>query len=196
MEKKYTEEDIRLILEEVVLAHQMFLTKNGVAWEPDAERFIEWLGGYSKYCLPYRAQEWEEKIRELIYNPKVLKPWVQMTPELKKYLDDDKDTIIRALYHYMDAAEVMEVYANTHSWEEVKRTVDNLHLLGWGFGCLRDILLDYSLMGTEFVERFDPISLDRDKNRKKAYLERKAYLESAHKLIDVLNGEVQRRQKI
>ena len=90
----------------------------------------------------------------------------------------------------------MEAYATTHSWEEVKRTVDNLHLLGWGFGCLRDILLDYSLMGTEFVERFDPISLDSDKNRKKAYLERKAYLENAHSLIDVLNGEVQRRQKI
>ncbi len=128
----------------------------------------------------------EKNIRDLVYNPKVLKPGVTITKELKAYLDYDKDCIIRALYHFIDAAEVMETYATTKSWEEVERTINNQGHSGFTFSCLRDVLLDYSIMGVEFIDRFDPDSISTDDERKKAYIERKAYLEQMGKLINDL----------
>ena len=196
MEKKYTSKDIRKILESVVVSTQLFLTKNGKVWDPEAEEFINYLNSFTKYCFPFRCDDWEKNIRELVYGPKVLKPGIEITNKLKEYLDYDKDIIINAIYHYIDAAEVMEAYATTHSWEEVQRIVNNQGHGGYTFECLRDILLDYALMGTEFADRFSPNSINKDENFKKAYLERKAYLEQIRKLTRVLNHEVSRKRKI
>ena len=195
MEKKYSSKDIINILERVVIHHQLHLTKDGKIYSPDAEEIIEWLNSYKKYCLPFRSDAWENSIRELLYHPKVLKPWIVITEDLKKYLDDDKRCIMLALYHYMDAAEVMDTYATTKSWEEVEKTIENQGHTGHTFACMRDILLDYSLMGVEFVERFDPDSLEKNKDRKKAYLERKNYLEQVEKCINILNEECKRQSK-
>ena len=195
MEKKYSSKDIINILERVVIHHQLHLTKDGKIYSPDAEEIIEWLNCYKQYCLPFRSDAWENSIRELLYHPKVLKPWVVITEDLKKYLDDDKRCIMLALYHYMDAAEVMDTYATTKSWEEVEKTIENQGHSSHTFACMRDILLDYSLMGVEFIERFDPDSLEKCKERKKAYLERKNYLEQVEKCINILNEECKRQSK-
>ncbi len=192
MKKKYSSKDIINILERVVIHHQLHLTKDGKIYSPDAEEIIEWLNSYKQYCLPFRSDAWENSIRELLYNPKVPRPGVVITEDLKKYLDDDKRCIMLALYHYIDAAEVMETYATTKSWEEVAKTVENQVHTSHTFSCMRDILLDYSLMGVEFIERFDIDSLKSSKNRKKAYLERKQYLEQIKRCANVLNKEYKR----
>lgn len=195
MEKKYTSEDIKTILEKVVVSHQWYLTRDGKIYEPEAEEFINWLNSFTKYCFPFRSDVWKNNIRELIYNPKVPRIGVKITDELKDYLDEDKSCIIGALYHFIDAAEVMEVYATTKSWEEVARTVSNQGHSGHTFSCMRDVLLDYSLMGVEFIDRFDPDSINKDKNRKKAYIERKHYLEQIEKLATVLNDKCKQLSK-
>ena len=195
MKKKYNSKYIRNILEGVVLSAQLYLTKNGRIWDPEAEEFINYLNGFTKYCYPFRCDDWKKNIREIIYSPKVPRPGVEITDELKEYLDMDKTIIINAIYHFIDAAEVMEVYAKTHSWDEVEKTVNNQGHSGLTFGALRNILLDYALMGTEFADRFSPHSVDVDENFRKAYLERKEYLDQIKKLTSILNDEVTRKLK-
>ena len=190
MKKEYTSEDIKNILENVVLYTQFYITKNGKICVPEAEELINWLNSFTKYCFPFKYDDWEKNIRKLVYEePEIPRPGVKITKELQDYLDNDKESIIQALYHYIDAAEIMDIYAKTKSWEKVTKTLKNQGHSGYTFSCLKDILLDYSLIGVEFINRFDPNLINRDKERKKVYLERKSYLEQLENNIKVLNDE-------
>ncbi len=53
---------------------------------------------------------------------------------------------------------------------------------GLTFSGLLNIMVQYSLIGVDFVDRYDPSRIKRDKNFKKIYNQSKSYIENRSQL--------------
>lgn len=175
MEKivNYGVEDIERILIDVKQCKQFFITKNGQLYSLEAENFLEWINGYTKYCLPEMVESWKQNVRNLIYSPIVLKPRLECTQELQTLVDDRDFYIIDSLFNYMDAGKIMQVFAETGSWDEVENAIRKQGHSGYTFSGISNVMLQYSPHGVDFINRFDPDRPNRDKIFKKIYNKKK-----------------------
>lgn len=180
--KKYDSKKIKEVLNEVRICSLLYCTKNGKVYSTSAEEYIEWLGQFAKYCIPEMANEWKNAIRKIIYSTVVPKPQYKNDPRVKEIIDNDEYVIIDKLYNFMDAAEIMKKYDETHSWECVEELVSNQGHSGWTFSGLSNVMIQYSLIGIDFIEKFDPSRTSRDQEFKKYYDQAQNYINTRQAL--------------
>lgn len=183
MEKnKYNSKQLEKILDEVRACTLFFVTKNGKIDCPSAEEYLTWINQYSKYCIPEMAESWKENVRKIIYSPLVPKPEHQDNPIAKDLINNNNYVIIDNLYNFMNAGKIMQVYNDTKSWEEVDKVLTEQGHSGYTFSGLLNVIIQYSLIGVEFVDKYDPNRIKRDKNFKKVYNQSKSYIENRTEL--------------
>lgn len=124
------------------------------------------------------AESWKENVRKIIYSPLVPKPEHQDSLISKELIENNNYVIIDNLYNFMDAGKIMQTYNDTKSWEEVDKVLAEQGHSGWTFSGLLNIMIQYSLIGVNFVDRYDPDRIKRDKNFKKVYNTSKNYIEN------------------
>ena len=174
--KKYNTEKIKEIINEIRIHSLLCCTEKGNVVSSLAEEYLNWLGEYSKYCIPETQQEWQETIRNILYNVVVAKPKYKDDLKIKETLENNEYAIIDNLYNFMDAGEIMKKYAETHSWKIVEELVREQGHSGWTFSGLSNILIKYSLIGVDFIEKFDPDRIIRDENFREYYNKAKEYM--------------------
>ena len=178
MEKlKYGSKEIERILDEVRINSLLFITQNGKIFSSEAEKFIEWINEYSKYCIPEKKEKWQQETRKIIYSPLVPKPEHKDKPETHEIIRYNNFAIIDSLYNFIYAGRIMEIYDKTKSWKEVEEELHEQGHSGMTFAGLIFTLIEYSLIGPEFTDLFDYSRIERDKEFKKVYLKKKKYLE-------------------
>ncbi len=182
MEKTRYDFDIRRILNEIRICTWLQCTDNGKIYSPSAEEYLSWLGQFKKYCIPEMASEWEITIRKIIYSTVVLKAQFKDDPRAQEIIDDDDCSIINSLHHFMDAGEIMKIYDETHSWEEVYELLQDQMHTGSTFSGLSDVIIQYSLIGVDFIDRFDSDRVVRDREFRKNYNKSKKYINSRQEL--------------
>lgn len=183
MEKnKYGSEYLGEILDEVRACTLLYVTKNGKISCSSAEEYLNWINQYSEYCIPEMVESWKANIRKLIYSPLVPKPGHQDDSIVKDIIENNNYMIIDNLYNFMDAGKIMQTYNDTKSWEEVDKVVNEQGHSGYTFSGLMNIMIQYSLIGVDFVDRYDCNRMKRDKKFKKMYNEAKNYIENRTEL--------------
>lgn len=179
---KYSSEQLRKILDEVRTNSLLFCTKNGKIDCTSAEEYLMWISQYSIYCIPEMKESWEENTRKLIYSPLVPKPQHRDDLYVKEMIENNNYAIIDNLYNFMDAGKIMQTYHDTKSWEEVDKAVKEQGHSGWTFSGVLNIMIQYSLIGVDFVDRYDPNRIKRDKEFQKEYNKAKSYVENRTRL--------------
>lgn len=169
-EIKYSSKQLEKILEEVRSCYLFFCTKEGKIYCSSAEEYLSWINNYSRYCIPEMAEEWKKNIRELIYSPLVPQPKYLDDSVVQEIIKKNNDRIIDDLYNYIDAAKIMQAYNDTKSFEEVDKVIEKQGHSGYTFSGLLNIIIHYSLMGTDFVDRYDPSRIKRDREFKDIYI--------------------------
>lgn len=180
--KKYGYQEIKDILEEVRICTLLCCTDGGKVYSSSAEEYIQWLEQFAKYCIPEMANEWKERIRTIIYSVIAVKPKYENDPSIKREIRNNEYVIIDSLYEYMNAAEIMEAYDKTKSWEYVNQILSEQGHTGWTLSGLSNIMIQYSLIGVDFIEKFAPNRISRDSKFKKRYKQAKEYLENRQEL--------------
>ena len=169
-ENKWSLEKLESMLDEVRLYTLFHITKNGKIYSTVAEGYLKYISKYSKYCIPEMADGWINTIRNLIYNDVlVLNQQYQNDSSAKQLIKDNNYEIIDNLYNFMDAGVIMEVYNNTHSWEEVDKVLKSQGHSGFTFSGLLNVMIKYSVIGADFADRYAALELKRDSDLKKAY---------------------------
>lgn len=175
---KYNTKQLEEILDGVRACTLLFVTKNGKIDCPSAEEYLTWINQYSKYCIPEMAENWKETVRKIIYSPLVPKPEHQNNPITKDLIENNNYVIVDNLYNFMDAGEIMQTYNDTKSWEEVDKVIKEQGHSGYTFLGLENVMIQYSLIGVEFIDRYDYNRTKRDKDFKKLYNKSKSYVEN------------------
>ena len=174
--KKYNPQKISEIINDIRICTLLYCTKNGKVYSSSAEEYIKWLGEFSKYCIPEMKNDWMDTIRKIVYGVVVTKPKFSDDPAIQEIIRNNEYAIIDNLYNFMNAAEIMKVYDETHSWECVNYIVKKQGHSGWTFSGLSNTLIQYSLIGVDFIEKFDPNSINRDKDFKEYYNKTQEYI--------------------
>ncbi len=189
--KKYDLQKIREILDEVRVCTLLCCTQNGKVYSPAAEEYIKWLEGFAQYCIPEMKNNWGDTIRKIIYSVAVAKPQFDNDPDIEKAIFDNENAIIDSLYNFMNAAQIMKIYDETHSWKYVGDMLKEQGHSGWTFSGLANILIQYSLMGVDFIEKFDPNRIKRDNNFKEYYYKASEYITARQtlnkKLVQIIS---------
>lgn len=173
--KKYSSEEISEILEDVKTCAQLFCTKNNKVYSDMAEEFINSMGEYAKYCYPEMASRWKHKIRENIYGPLVPRGFMPINDIIEGTIRTRKMAIIDTLFNFVNAGEIMRIYDETHSWEEIDRILDIQGHTGSTFAALISILILYWPLGVAFTDRYDPTRIDVNEKFKIDYEQAKEY---------------------
>lgn len=82
----------------------------------------------------------------------------------------------------MNAGKIMQTYNNTKSWKEVDKIMEEQGHSGWTFSGLSNIMIQYSLIGADFIDRYDPHRVERSKDFKNIYDKSKNYIENRTEL--------------
>lgn len=167
--KKYSPKEISEILDDVKTCAQLFCTKNNKIYSDMAEEFINRMGEYAKYCYPEMASRWKHKIRENIYGPLLLSGFIPINDRIERILRIRKRTIIDTLLNFINAGEIMRIYDETHSWEEIDRILYNQGHTGSTFAALISILILFWPLGVAFTDRYDPERKDINEKFKVDY---------------------------
>ena len=167
--KKYNYDKIKEILNEIRHSTLLCCTKNGKIYSSSAEEYLKWLGEFAKYCLPEKVEEWNENIRKILYSVIVPKHKFKDDPHVKRIVESNEYAIIDSLYNFMNAAEIMETYDKTNSWECVREKIKEQGHTGFTFSGLSNVMIEYSKIGVEFIENLDPDRINRDESFKKYY---------------------------
>lgn len=125
--------------------------------------------------------EWKENTRKIIYSPLVPKPKFRNDSITKSLIEADDYTIIDNLYNFMDAGRIMKTFDEIKSFEKVREVIREQGHSGYTFSGMASVMLQYSSIGVEFIDRFCP-NMIKDKEFKKLYLKRKQYVEERKKL--------------
>lgn len=174
MEKvMYGTQQIKDILREVVICTRLSCTKNGKVYSPKAEEFLQWINEYTKYCIPEEVENWKRITRELIYSPIALKLDSMATCEIQRLIDSKEYQIIDDLFNFINAGVIMEMYHTTHSWDEVSDVITKQGHTGWTFSGLCNKILQFSIYGTEFIDKYYPDRINRDEEFKRVYMKAK-----------------------
>lgn len=179
---KYNSTELERILDEVRACNLFFITKNGKINCPSAEDYLAWINQYSRFCIPEMKESWEETTRNIIYSPLVPKPEYQDDSLAKELVESNNYAIIDYLYNFMDAGRIMQTYDETKSWEKVDEVLDEQGHSGLTFSGLMNVIIQYSKIGADFVDRYDPDRVKRDRIFKAYYKKSKDYLENRTEL--------------
>lgn len=179
---KYDSKMLKDILDDVRVCTLLYCTKNGKVHSDSAEEFLSIISEYSRYCIPEMGQKWQEDIRKIVYSPLVPRPGFEILPHTKSLVASSDYEIIDTLYNFINAGIIMQIYDENHSWEEVEMAIDKQGHSGYTFSGLANVMIEYSRIGVEFIERFDPDRIDRDDKFKEIYLKQKEYQEKRNEL--------------
>lgn len=174
--------DLNEILDEVRVCTLLCCTKNGEIYSASAEKYLKWLEEYTKFCIPEMVNEWKESTRKIVYSPLVPKQEARNNSRTKELIIYDNYRIIDELYNFMDAGKIMQTFDETHSWEKVRQVVREQGHSGFTFSGMAIVILKYSLIGVEFVDRFCSYII-KDKELKKIYMKQKQYINKRKKCI-------------
>lgn len=166
---KYGSKEIKEIINNVRICTLLRCTKSSLIYSSLAEEYLEWINEYSKYCIEEMKSKWEEDIRRIVYNPLIIEPEFKDNEDSLKLIENNNNVIIDHLFDYMNAGLVMKAYDETGSWEEVDKVLDEQGHSGYTFSGLENILLLYALIGVDFINKYDPNRIKRDRKFKKIY---------------------------
>lgn len=153
-EINYSYEELVNILQEVRLCKTSGVTVKEKFECPSAELFLTWINGFSKYCIPEKAEVWKRTIRNILYKPSFPKPEDSNVLSDQELINIENNAIIEYLYPFMDAGRVMQVYHNTNSWEAVDELIKKQGLPKTDFGGLTNKMIQFSPIGFHFVDRY------------------------------------------
>lgn len=164
------------------VAFCFLVLKNGKIYCSGAEEYLMWINQYSEYCIPEMVETWKEDIRKIIYSPLVSKLQNKEDLYVQELIENNNYEIIDNLYNFMDAGKIMQVYNDTKSWEEVDKLVKVQGHSGWTFSGLLTVMIQYSLIGVDFVDRYDTGRIKRDREFNKVYNDAKSYVNNRAEL--------------
>lgn len=122
----------------------------------EAEEFLAWLNTYTKYCFLEQKEKWQRITRETLYQE--LNPAYQV-PNIWSNIYYR----IEILHDFMNAGEIMQVFDEAKSWEEVDKILDKEGYPDDAITRLTNLLITFWPHGVEFVDRYLKDRLEQDK---------------------------------
>ena len=160
---KYSQIDMQELIEEIRITTKINEKNNKNIEIKNAEDFLRYINNYSKYCTEDKKQLWKNTTSSLIYSPLVLNDGVKITPHIEQLINESDIEILDELYAYLCAGEIMEKYNKTKSWNEIDKILDRRKYSRYEFEKISDILIEYSSIGVNFIEKYDIKRLKKDK---------------------------------
>jgi len=184
---KYGINEIEKILQDITTSTLEKKTKDGKIYSSLAEEFLDWINEYTKYCIPEQVDNWKKIIRETIYSHYVSR---QKNDACTRLINDSEDHIIYILYSFMYAGEIMRIYNETKSWDEVKKITDQIT---YEYEKTSDIIIQFFPYGAEYIDRFDWHRYNRNNELKQKYMEAKQAQEQRQNLNQRLVNTLSKR---
>ena len=169
MSRKYSYQDIKEVINDVRICSMQKKTKNSKIYSLKAEEFIDWMSEYSKYCALDMQEKWNNCVRELTYNILIPKNAYVTNDKVKEILKYSDYSWIDKIYNFVDAGDVMKVYSETNSLEEVYKVLKEQGHSGYTFSGMSIVVMAFSTFGVEFIDRFDATRPKRDEKFAKMY---------------------------
>lgn len=146
--------NFKAVLDSVRTAKVFSIEIEGKLYSVEAEKYLKWINQYSLYCDKEKREAWRKITREIIYGARVVGP--QVKDDMKRYqlLESNNLEIEAAIYHFVNAGQVMKIYQETGSWEMVDDELKKQGHTGATFTSLINVLLQFSNFGAEFIERY------------------------------------------
>lgn len=161
------------------ISRKLFITKNGIPYCLETEELIESFECFKPYLWKDMKDSFMEEMRKLCYSPIVPKIEHEDNPRVKKLISENNDNLIFEFFCLKKAYEIMHTYYSTNSWDEVYAKLKEQGHSGYSFSALSNILIQYSPMGYEFINRFAPSRPLRDKTFKPFYEKAKQKLSAS-----------------
>ena len=120
-----------------------------------AEEYIDYMDKYKKLCIEEKQEDWTNSIARLIYSPIVLNKGIKYTPHIDRIVNSTDIEIIDELESFMNASKVMKIYNETKSWDKVDMLLKKQRHSRYSFECMIEVLIEYSPIGVEFIDRYD-----------------------------------------
>ena len=115
----------------------LYITKNGKFYCTMANKYVDKMSKYSKYCKDEEQENWVKGIENVI----------SYAGEVNDY------TLTDELHSYQDAGEITEIMSSNNDWEEIGKVVKKQGHSGATMSSLGQKLLYFSPYGVEFVEK-------------------------------------------
>lgn len=190
----YRLKQLEEVLDNVRTSTLMHCTNNGKIVSSYAEEYLRWIGEYSKYCIPEMVDSWNEENRKIIYSPLVPNPNYREDPRVRELIIRNNWKITDELDSFAYAGEIMKLYDETHSWEDIDKLLHEQGHTGWSFTGVVNTMLKYSMIGVQFVDKYYPGKRNIDPNFRKLYDERKNYFEMRNNLNKRLVYAISKKQ--
>jgi len=168
---------VKEVLADVIAKQLVGISKSDLA---------ESYNSYTKYCFPELKEEWNRMTRVIVYQP--------LTLNKDMIIDPNVYGRVNTLANFMEAGEIMQTFFETKSWEEVDKVLDRQGHTGYTFSGMANVLILFSPMGVEFVDRYTKDRLERDQGFRDNYIVAKERINARNKLnmrlIKVLKEQV------
>ena len=169
---------------------------------PKWEEFYDYLENFSIYCIPDKKDEWCNDIKKLIVEFKNNYLEIENTTIINEYLSRTKEWLFDEILGFICTGRLMKLYAETKSWEKIDSFIQQIKFYFY-YSKISDKMLRYSLIGPEFVKRYDYYRLDRDDNFSESWYKANKYLETRkaeetkiiYLLANILQNEKQRKSE-
>lgn len=162
MEEIRSYENMMMTIRRVEVCKALYITKNGKIISYDAEELIESMKEFNIFLEPDKIELWNN-IRKIIYGTYSYIRKEGEDPLVKRAVDNRRYIIIDSLYNYINAGEIMRVYKQTNSWDEVYKTLQEQGHSGWTFSGVALVLKEFSTFGLEFLQRYAPHMIKENK---------------------------------
>ena len=169
MKEMYSGENHKKIIKNVEVCKALYLTKDGKVYSCEAEEFIENMKEFNIYLKPDKIDLWNNEIRRIIYDTFAYISTANDEPGVKRTVEARRARIIGDLFAYINAGEIMRVYKQTNSWDEVYKTLQEQSHSGNTFSEVALVIKEFSVFGLEFIQKYAPHMIKENKKEVEDY---------------------------
>lgn len=176
--KEYSYTRLQEIINKVRMSLRLHIQKHNKPYCHEAEGFIQAVMAYSPLLIPERIKHFELVLRRYVYGlvelPEKLNENELQGRTFEQFEKLDTLSVVNDLYQYIDTCKVLKTWNDTHSWEEIDKVLHKQGHSGYSFSGVANMMLKYSDIGVEFIDRYCPDRIERDSNFAEIYNNTKA----------------------
>jgi len=181
-EYKHSSTKLEQTIDNVRMSLRLHIQKHNKPYCHEAEGFIQTIMAYTPLIIPEKVKEFEFVLRKYVYDGVVLPETFDKRDLWNRTIKEAEEintlSVVDDLYQFIDSCSIMKKWSDTHSWEEIDKVLEKQGHSGFTFSAVANMMIKYSDMGVDFVDRYCPKRLENDENFAEIYNKAKARLQT------------------
>ncbi len=180
--KEYSYTRLQEMINNVRMSLRLHIQKHNKPYCHEAEGFIQAVMAYSPLVRPEKVKEFELVLRRYVYGcvalPETFDEKDLWNTTVERAEEMNTLAVVNSIYQLIDYCNVVKKWDDTQSWEEIDKVLHKQGHSGYSFSGLANMMIRYSDIGVEFVDKYCPDRLERDSDFAEIYNNAKTTLKS------------------